>query len=119
MPSPSSQVISSHDYGISAAPKPTWTELAYCHLSGGLNNQIAHHLFPSTHFSHYPRITRAIRQLCSEEGIAFQQAPGLPSALLKHYAHLKEMGTAASTRGTGPKERASKSPTPAQRKKVS
>lgn len=88
------QIISSHDYGISPDSKPTWTEMLYCHMSGGLNNQIAHHLYPSTHFSHYPRITRAIREVCAEEKIAFQEAPTLAQALMKHYSHLKTMGTA-------------------------
>ena len=77
------QVISSHDYGISDSPTPGWGEWLYCHLSGGLNNQIAHHLFPSTHYSHYPRITRAIREVCAKEGISFQYSASLPGESMR------------------------------------
>mmetsp|Transcript_24424 Transcript_24424/g.62340 ORF Transcript_24424/g.62340 Transcript_24424/m.62340 type:complete len:207 (+) Transcript_24424:42-662(+) len=94
------QVISSHDYGIGKGEQPSWGEWAYCNLSGGLSNQIAHHLYPSTHYSHYPRITRAIREVCKEEGIPFHESATLPQALYKHYLHLKEMGSAPSTRSS-------------------
>jgi len=93
------QVLSSHDYGIAPSKTPSWSEMLYCHLSGGLNNQIAHHLYPSTHFSHYPRITRAIRDVCREEGVPFQESPTIFHAISKHYMHLKEMGCPSATTG--------------------
>jgi len=40
------QVLSSHNYGMDS--------LLSLHLSGGLNLQIEHHLFPSIHYVHYP-----------------------------------------------------------------
>jgi len=87
------QILSSHDFGIDESAEPTLTEMMYCHLSGGLNNQIAHHLFPSTHFTHYPRITRVIRAFCKEEGVPFQESRSMWTALSKHYSHLYEMGS--------------------------
>ena len=80
------QTLSSHDY---AADSWLW-----CNISGGLNNQIAHHLFPSVHFKYYPRITQIIRRLCKEENISFQHSDSMVGALQKHYEHLFAMGNA-------------------------
>lgn len=82
------QVRSSHDFGIVGG----WKEWLVCHMSGGLNNQIAHHLFPSTHFRFYPIITRIIRKMCQEENIPFLESRSVFEALGKHQRHLYEMG---------------------------
>jgi len=78
------QTRSSHDYAV--------TSWLWCNLSGGLNNQIAHHLFPSVHFRHYMLITDVIRQVCKEEGVEFQHSDSLLGALQKHQEHLYIMG---------------------------
>merc|ERR1711871_587550 len=78
------QTVSSHDYAVDS-----WL---WCHLSGSLNNQIAHHLFPSVHFVHYPLITKVIREVCAEEQVEFQHSPSMLSALSKHHDHLYSMG---------------------------
>jgi len=80
------QTRSSHDYAVDS-----WL---WCNLSGGLNNQIAHHLFPGIHFKHYPLVTKVIREVCAEEGVEFQHSSTIFSALKKHHEHLYSMGRA-------------------------
>merc|ERR1719316_2313137 len=77
------QTRSSHDYAVDS-----WL---WCNLSGGLNNQIAHHLFPGIHFKHYPLVTKVIREVCAEEGVEFQHSATIFSALKKHHEHLYSM----------------------------
>ena len=43
-------------------------------LSGGLNHQIEHHLFPSMSIYLYPTISPVVRQTCAELGISPRQA---------------------------------------------
>jgi len=38
-------------------------------ISGGLSNQIEHHLFPSTCHVHYPAISPIVKKTCEEFGI--------------------------------------------------
>ena len=78
------QTLSSHDYAVES-----WL---WCNISGGLNNQIAHHLFPSVHFRFYPRITQIIRKVCKEENVNFQHSSSVLGALQKHHEHLYIMG---------------------------
>jgi fatty acid desaturase len=51
-------------------------------LSGGLNLQVTHHLFPGIHFSHYPSLSKLIR----EEWANFRIAHNYPQ--LHHYSHI-------------------------------
>lgn len=71
------QVLTSHNYGVDS-----WLAL---HLSGGLNMQIEHHLFPSVHYSHYPALSRIVRGACSEFGLPYNTSPSLLEALRKHH----------------------------------
>jgi hypothetical protein len=40
-------------------------------VSGGLSNQIEHHLFPSTCHVHYPAIAPIVKKTCEEFGIKY------------------------------------------------
>jgi len=80
------QVLSSHNY----APDSLWA----LHLSGGLNLQIEHHLFPSVHFHHYPALAKITKQTCAEFGISYTVSPTFLDALRNHFTLLKRMGHA-------------------------
>ena len=62
-------------------------------LTGGLNHQIEHHLFPS--FSHhtYPIIHKIVKQKCVENNILYNNYKTVFHAIYQHYQYLKKMGT--------------------------
>jgi fatty acid desaturase len=78
------QVLSSHNYGIDS--------LLSLQLSGGLNLQIEHHLFPSIHYTHYPALSKIVMQTCKEFNLPYTVSPSMMGAVTKHYHQLKKMG---------------------------
>jgi linoleoyl-CoA desaturase len=63
-------------------------------LTGGLNFQIEHHLFPRINHVHYPQVGRIVRQICLERNISYVEHPTLRHALAAHVRHLRAMGRA-------------------------
>jgi linoleoyl-CoA desaturase len=61
-------------------------------LTGGLNFQVEHHLFPKISHVHYPAINKIIRQACADYGIPYLEYPKLRLALASHVSHLKHLG---------------------------
>lgn len=78
------QVRTSHNYAMGSA-------LAL-HLSGGLNYQIEHHLFPRVYYAHYPALSRIVRDACEELGLPYFSSPTFAAALGSHYSLLRVMG---------------------------
>ncbi len=75
------QVLTSHNFGVGSA-------LAL-HMSGGLNMQIEHHLFPSVHYSHFPAIAPIVQRACAEFGLPYHESSSVFEAMAKHYRILK------------------------------
>jgi linoleoyl-CoA desaturase len=75
-------------------------------LVGGLNFQIEHHLFPRIAHVHYPQISKIVRQVCAERGIAYVEHTTFRKALAAHARHLRAMGRvpAMATPSTVPVE---------------
>lgn len=61
-------------------------------LSGGLNHQVEHHLFPMVCHLHYPGIARIVAQTAAEHGLSYQAHPSVWSAIRSHYRHLRTLG---------------------------
>jgi len=61
-------------------------------LTGGLNHQIEHHLFPGISHVHYPALAPIVKQTAQEFGIPYFEYESFGKALTAHYQHLKEMG---------------------------
>ncbi len=59
---------------------------------GGLNQHVAHHLFPDICHVHYYAITGIIRETCAEYGIKYR-TKGFFEAFRSHLAFLKKMGS--------------------------
>jgi len=61
-------------------------------LTGGLNHQIEHHLFPSIHHSHLPWIAKIVEDTCNEYDVAytnkstFFEAFGTTLSAMDHWA---------------------------------
>eukprot|EP01114_Cavostelium_apophysatum_P024490 TRINITY_DN959_c0_g1_i1.p1 TRINITY_DN959_c0_g1~~TRINITY_DN959_c0_g1_i1.p1 ORF type:complete len:474 (-),score=90.37 TRINITY_DN959_c0_g1_i1:31-1452(-) len=80
------------------------TTLDYAHgdwmttfLTGALNYQVTHHLFPYISQVHYMEIAPIIRQHCKEAGITYNLLPNFTEALKAHIKYLGIMGVNAHT----------------------
>uniref|UniRef100_A0A7S4NB43 Cytochrome b5 heme-binding domain-containing protein n=1 Tax=Paramoeba aestuarina TaxID=180227 RepID=A0A7S4NB43_9EUKA len=62
-------------------------------LSGGLNCQIEHHLFPGICHVHYPALSKIVRKYCQEHQIPYNGVPTFTEIYLDHINFLKKMGS--------------------------
>jgi linoleoyl-CoA desaturase len=62
-------------------------------ILGGLNLNIAHHLYPVFCHTHYPALTRIIRNRALQHGIVLQEH-AYPAALVAHVKYLKTLTSA-------------------------
>lgn len=62
------------------------------YLIGGLNYQIEHHLFPQICHSHYPEISKIVKQTADDFGIPYHYEPTFLGAVGSHFRHLKTLG---------------------------
>jgi len=58
-------------------------------ISGGLNTQIEHHLFPGIHYSHYREVSKIVRSVAKRFNFEYQHSTTWIGAVKKHYALLK------------------------------
>jgi fatty acid desaturase len=61
-------------------------------LTGGLNQQIEHHLFPSVSHRHYPALSKIVRKKCLERNIPYVTYNSFYENLCSLFAHLKNLG---------------------------
>ena len=61
-------------------------------FTGGLNQQIEHHLFPKISHVYYPELSRIVRAVCAEYGIRYVEQPTVVHAIASHVRFLKRMG---------------------------
>jgi linoleoyl-CoA desaturase len=61
-------------------------------LSGGLNFQIEHHLFPQISHVHYPALSTIVEQTCREFGVRYMAFRSFQAALMSHFRWLQRMG---------------------------
>jgi fatty acid desaturase len=62
------------------------------HLSGGLNHQTEHHLFPTICHLHYPALSHIVRKTCEEYGVRYNTYPSFWAAAAGHFNLLKQKG---------------------------
>ena len=65
-------------------------------LSGGLNYQVEHHLFPSICHVQYKHVAPIVEQACAEYGIDYHYYPTFRSAVYAFWMHLYNMGNRIS-----------------------
>jgi fatty acid desaturase len=75
------------------------TTLDYAHhspltafLTGHLNYQVTHHLFPYISQIHYPQVAPIIKAKCKKYGLTYNELPTFYDALSAHLGYLKLMG---------------------------
>ncbi|KAF4032229.1 Fatty acid desaturase [Phytophthora infestans] len=61
-------------------------------LTGALNYQVTHHLFPGVSQYHYPAIAPIIMDVCNKYKIKYTVLPTFSAALAGHFEHLVVMG---------------------------
>lgn len=63
-------------------------------MTGGLNLQIEHHMFPAVSFMHYPAISTIVRDECAKRGVNYASYATLPEILNRFFKYMKEVGVA-------------------------
>jgi len=61
-------------------------------LSGSLNYQVTHHLFPSVSQIYYPQIAPIVKKTCEEFKVPYVVLPTFWEAFKAHLAYLGLMG---------------------------
>jgi linoleoyl-CoA desaturase len=61
-------------------------------ISGPVNHQIEHHLFPNIAGCHFPEISKIVKAKAQKFGLQYQCYPSFTAALVSHYKMLKELG---------------------------
>ncbi|KAL3684054.1 hypothetical protein R1sor_002076 [Riccia sorocarpa] len=77
------QVITAQDFGVNSR---------FCFLmSGGLNYQIVHHLFPTVNHHHLVKLQPIVARLCEKHDVAYKHVAGYAAAIKSHHAHTVSM----------------------------
>jgi len=61
-------------------------------FTGGLNLQIEHHLFPAVAFTHYPAISRIVRDECEKRGVPYVHHDTLPQIVGRYCEYMRAVG---------------------------
>ena len=62
-------------------------------LTGGLNFQVEHHLFPLICHTHYPKISPIVEKVASKYGVPYNNNHSYFGAVRSHVRLLKKLGT--------------------------
>lgn len=68
-------------------------------LSGGLNFQIEHHLFPRVCSIHYPQLSPLIRAVCAKHDVAYTYFPTVLDNFKSTVAYMRKVGVAGLETG--------------------
>ena len=60
-------------------------------VSGGLNLQIEHHLFPAVNHWHLRRLQPRVAALCKQHGVNYPVSASFADAVAKIWAHMREL----------------------------
>jgi len=60
-------------------------------FSIGLAYQIEHHLFPSIHHYHYPKISHIVKKVCKKHNVPYVSFPGYSKPIVALYHHVYEL----------------------------
>ena len=63
-------------------------------FTGGLNQQVEHHLFPRISHIHYPELSPIVKETCQDYGLVYLEQPTFFHALMSHMRHLYNLGKA-------------------------
>lgn len=78
------QIVTSCNYAMKSKIV-TW-------LTGGLNFQIEHHLFPDVSHVHYPKIAPIVKQYCKDFALPYNNLGSFWQAQVNHFEFLGKLG---------------------------
>lgn len=61
-------------------------------ICGGLNHHVIHHIFPHIAHTHYPKLTRIVRETAAEFGVDYRENRYMTQAISHHLKLLKQLG---------------------------
>lgn len=64
-------------------------------ICGGLNHHVVHHLFPHVAHTHYPPLTKIVKETAAEYGVDYRENPSMYQAIVHHLKLLKKLGQPA------------------------
>jgi acyl-lipid (7-3)-desaturase (Delta-4 desaturase) len=90
-----SEPYATRDWGVQQVlTSANWGGVIGNFMTGGLNLQIEHHMFPAISFMHYPAIARVVREECEKRGVNYASYDTLPEIVGRFYKFMKEVGSA-------------------------
>lgn len=85
----------SRDWGVQQVlTSANWGGVVGNFMTGGLNLQIEHHMFPAISFMHYPAISKIVREESEKRGINYASYDTLPLILSRYFKYMREAGQA-------------------------
>lgn len=64
-------------------------------ICGGLNHHIIHHIYPHVAHTHYPKLTKIVKETAEEFGVDYRENPSMYKAMIHHLKLLKILGNPA------------------------
>lgn len=61
-------------------------------MLGGTNTHTVHHVLPYVCHTHYPELTKRLREHCLEQGLEYRSHSSMRESYLSHYLYLKRLG---------------------------
>lgn len=61
-------------------------------LTGGLNHQVEHHIFPNISHIHYSKIAEIVKETARKCNLPYNEYETMRAAIQAHFQHLKAMG---------------------------
>ena len=61
-------------------------------ITGGLNFQVEHHLFPRVSHIHYPALSLLVKETCEQFGITYNEHKTVLAAVRSHVSYLRDVG---------------------------
>jgi len=71
-----------------------WGGVFGCFMTGGLNLQIEHHLFPAVSFMHYPAISKIVEDEAKKRGLEYASYRTLTEILPRYVKFMRDVGRA-------------------------
>jgi linoleoyl-CoA desaturase len=72
-------------------------------VSGGLNHQVEHHMFPSLSQYWYPHVAHIVKQTCLDHGLPYNNYPNFTEAWVAMWTFLRDVGQQDFVSKTGQK----------------
>lgn len=97
------QVVTAQDFSVKPPPAGTasdrlamlsnwvWRSATF-YITGGLNHQIEHHLFPTVNHCHLPHLQAIVEHICIKHGVRYHAAESWCAAMRAHLKHTQAMG---------------------------